>query len=293
MICLSTGSLYTFGLARVFDLAAQVGFDGMEVLIDRRWDTRTPSYLRHLSREYGLPLVALHNPFDLDVPGWPFDQKERLARTASLARELEIPVVVAHLPFRFYALILQWHGPRHRRIMLPILWPRREAYFHLLRGEGLPQMEADLGVTIAVENMPDRRFFGLSLPFYWFNRLDLLGRFPHVTLDTTHLGTWGLDPVEAYRRLGTKVRHVHLSNYDGREHRSPPNGRLGLDTLLHALDGDGYSGAVSVECAPDALDADDVARCRTALKRAVAFCRAHYVGGRHPLLAKALGSGVQ
>ena len=293
MIVLSTGSLYTYGLARVFDLAAQVGFDGIEVLIDRRWDTRTPAYLLRLSREYGLPIVALHNPFDFDVPGWPFDQRGRLERTAALAQELGVPVVVAHLPFRVYALIVQWHGTRPRRHMLPIPWPRREPYYHLLRGGALAEMEADLGVTIAVENMPDRRFLGLSIPLYWFNRLDLLARFPHLTLDTTHLGTWGLDPVKAYRELATRVSHVHLSNYDGREHRSPPEGRLPLDKLLRALDGDGYRGAVSVECAPDALDAEDAASCRAALERALAFCREHYAGAPLPLLADSARSRVQ
>jgi len=154
-------------------------------------------------------------------------------------------------------------------------------------------MEADLGVTIAVENMPDRRFLGLSIPLYWFNRLDLLSRFPHLTLDTTHLGTWGLDPVEVYRAIRTKVRHVHLSNHDGREHRSPPEGHLPLDKLLQALDGDGYEGAVSVECAPDALDAEDEERCREALERALAFCREHYARAPQCLLANSARSRVQ
>ena len=59
MIALSTGSLYTFGTARVFELAAQVGYDGIEVLVDHRPDTRDPAYLRRLSSEHGLPIVVL------------------------------------------------------------------------------------------------------------------------------------------------------------------------------------------------------------------------------------------
>jgi sugar phosphate isomerase/epimerase len=71
MIALSTGSLYTYGTARAFDLAARAGFDGVEVLVDHRWDTRQPDYLRRLSADFALPIVAVHNPFVTGVEGWP------------------------------------------------------------------------------------------------------------------------------------------------------------------------------------------------------------------------------
>ena len=98
MIALSTGSLYLYGTARVFELAAQVGFDGIEVLCDDRPGTRDPAYLRRLSSEYDLPIVALHSPFAKKVPGWPDDQLGRLERTVALAQKLEVPTVVVHLP---------------------------------------------------------------------------------------------------------------------------------------------------------------------------------------------------
>ena len=55
MIALSTGSLHSYGLARVFELAAQVGFDGIEVIVDHRHDSRDPAYLHRLSAACGLP----------------------------------------------------------------------------------------------------------------------------------------------------------------------------------------------------------------------------------------------
>ncbi len=51
MIALSTGSLYTYGTARVFELAAEAGYDGIEILTDHRWDSRQPAYLRRLSSD--------------------------------------------------------------------------------------------------------------------------------------------------------------------------------------------------------------------------------------------------
>ena len=74
MLALSTGSLYTYGLDRVFDLAKEAGFDGIEVLVDGRWDTRQDDYLKHLMDRHGLPVVSLHSPFHLiRVPGWEQD----------------------------------------------------------------------------------------------------------------------------------------------------------------------------------------------------------------------------
>jgi len=118
MIALSSGSLYNYGTARVFELAAQAGYDGMEVLVDQRWDTRHPAYLRRLSDDYGLPILAVHNPFVFGVAGWPDDQLGRLQRTVALAQELGVPTVVTHLPFRFHAIMGHWHAYRMRPFRL-------------------------------------------------------------------------------------------------------------------------------------------------------------------------------
>jgi len=275
VIALSTGSLYTYGIARIFGSAAQAGYDGIEVLVDHRWDTRQPAYLRRLSADYGLPIVAIHSPFVVEVPGWPADQLGRLQRTVALAQEVGVSTVVTHLPFRLYAIVGHWHAYRPRRFFLPVPLPRREPYYHFLRN-GLAELEAGAGLTIGVENMPSKRLLGLRFNGYWYNSPAELSHFPHLTLDTTHLGTWGLDPLAVYGQLRERVVHVHLSNYDGREHRSPPDGCLPLAGFLRYLARDGYQGAIVVECHPDALDAEDEARCLAALCRALAFCRSHF-----------------
>ena len=122
-IALSTGSLYTYGIARVFDLAAKAGFDAIEVLVDHRWDSRHPAYLRQLSRETGLPLAAVHNPFVSHVPGWPHDPLGRLQKSVALAQEVGAEVVVTHLPLRIRAARLELYGFRTRPLLLPIPVP--------------------------------------------------------------------------------------------------------------------------------------------------------------------------
>ena len=106
-LVLSTGSLYTYGLDRVFALAAEAGFDGMEVLIDARWDGRQPDYLARLMQESGLPITTVHTPFIPWVPGWPPGGLDRLERSAEVARAVGAGVVVAHLPLRFYGLRIE------------------------------------------------------------------------------------------------------------------------------------------------------------------------------------------
>ena len=218
----------------------------------------------------------MHSPFAVEVADWPADQLGRLRRTVALAQTLGVSTVVTHLPFRLYAIAGHCYGHRPRRFVLPLPLPRREPYYHFLRDGQVAELEAETGVTIGVENMPQNRFLGLGINRYWFNSLAELERFPHLTLDTTHLGTWGLDPLAAYDRLRERVVHVHLSNYDGREHRSPPDGHLPLGKLLRRLARDDYSGAITVETGPEAMDAADEARCLSALRRALAFCREHF-----------------
>jgi sugar phosphate isomerase/epimerase len=275
MIALSTGSLYTYGTARVFELAAQAGFDGIEVLCDHRPGTRDPDYLRRLSDGSGLPIVALHSPFARQVPGWPDGQLGRLERTVALAQALEVPAVVVHLPVCLARLTVQWYGAFSGRFHLPLPWVQRKPWYHACAGDGLAEMEAASGVRIAVENMPRRRFLGIAQPIYWFNRPERMRRFPHVTLDTTHVGTWGWDLLDVYETLRERIVHVHLSNFDGREHRAPMEGRLPLDALLRRLSADGYQGAISVESGPGALGAEDARACRATLERVVTFCREH------------------
>jgi sugar phosphate isomerase/epimerase len=275
MIALSTGSLYVYGTARVFELAAEVGFDGIEVLCDRRPDTRDPAYLRRLSDEYGLPIVALHNPFSHSLSAWPGDQLGRLERTLALAKELGVSTVVAHLPYCLAGVVVRWDGAVAGGFGSPLPWIQRKPWYRALAEGRLAEMEAKSGVRIAVENMPQRRALGFSLPVYWFNRPEQMTHFPHVTLDTTHVGTWGWDLLSVYETLRDRIIHVHLSNYNGREHRAPEDGRLPLDVLLQRLSEDGYQGAISIESDPAAMEAEDAWACRATLERALAFRREH------------------
>lgn len=281
MLALSTGSLYTYGLDRVFDLAKEAGFDGIEVLVDGRWDTRQAGYLKRLMDRHGLPVVSLHSPFHLiRVPGWEQDPLWRLKKTVELAEDLEARVVVAHPPLGWLRLYLHVTGASNKRrfwVGLPLSWLVGRPYARWLRDE-LEDFQRGTGVTIAVENMPSRRVGPLRFDLYQMTRLESLERFQHLTLDTTHLATRGLDIIQAYERLADQVAHVHLSNYNGREHRLLQDGHLPLADFLRRLSQGNYKGIVTLELQPDALGDGDEGRVSANLRAAVDFCRRHFSG---------------
>lgn len=276
-IALSTGSLHTYGIARVFELAADSGFEAVEVLVDHRWDSRDPAYLQRLSREIGLPVVAVHSPFVPHVPGWPSDPLARLRESAALARQLGASVVVTHPPLRIHLAKIELFGAQRRSFLLPLFLPISVDFRHFLLN-GLARFEAAEKVLVGVENMPAKRFLGIEICIHALNDLEVLAALPHLTLDTTHLGTWGLDPLATYERLKTRIIHVHLSNFDGVEHRLPGDGHLPLGELLRRLTRDRFQGAVTIELNPEVLQAEDEAQVRVHLHRVIQFCRANMAG---------------
>jgi len=280
MFILSTGSLHSYGLDRVFALARAAGFDGIEVIVDARWDTRQAHVLRALSDAHRLPVTSLHSPFVLDVEGWEDTSAQRVQRTMALARELGVGLVVAHLPFRWHWLMVNTTLSGSHRWRWPMFWPRDAEYARWLLAEAIENRDGD-GPRLLVENMPARRWWGgLRLNPYRLNSQVGLRQFPWLVLDTTHVGTFDADLLAFYESVKTQVAHVHLSDFDGREHRLPGTGRLPLAALLHRLAADDYQAAIVVETGPTALHAGGAdSAVQQALEMALCFCRENFLPG--------------
>lgn len=273
---LSTGSLYSYSIERVFGLAVAAGFDGIELLIDHRWDTRQADYLQSLIQRHTLPVRALHSPFARNCQGWGETEFGAIARTAELAAELGAEVVVHHLPLRFGYTI--WQN-RNRRLLLPNPFDRSHRQYADWLLNVYHTLQDSTDVLLCIENLPVQRLLTVPInPARWNahsrDTVRDITRFPHITMDTTHLGTWGLDPLEAYNHWGEQVKHVHLSNFDGREHRRPETGRLHLDALLAGMAADRYGHAISLELHPDALEAGAAdERIIELLRGSLGYCR--------------------
>jgi len=277
LIALSTGSLYSYGLHRTFELARETGFDGIEVLIDQRPDTFQSHYLRRLQREHGLPILALHSPF-LPADSWERGNLACVRRTVALAQEVGAKVVVTHLPRRASGILVHFLWRRGHRTLLPIPWGGDREWLAFVQ-DGLTHLEATTGVIIAVENMPAHRIGPFRLNGHWLNTPQEMKVLPHITLDTTHLGTWGYELLAVYEQLKDQVAHVHLSNFNGKEHRLLDDGHLPLAQFLERLGTDGYKGIISLESNPNALKAEDENQVRANLRNSLTFCRQHLAHG--------------
>jgi sugar phosphate isomerase/epimerase len=273
MIALSTGSLFTYGIARVATLAAAAGFDGLEIMVDDRWDTRDAAYLQAVADAAGIPILSVHAPFRPGIQGWDEDEVSRLKRTVDLARAVGASMVVVHPPLRFSWIALRYPPFINMALLTPI--PRRSRYRRWLAAE-LERYRARAGVTIAVENMPRHRLGPRLVNIFDMNEIRDLRHFPAITLDTTHIGTWGVDLLDTYEVLADRVVHVHLSNYNGRQHRLPHDGSLALAPFLAALRRRRFAGVIVVELEPDSAGAGDEAVVHDRLVKSAAFCREHF-----------------
>ncbi len=273
-VLFSTGSLHLLDIAACFELAAEAGFDGMEIMTDGRWSTRDPIYLQKLSARHRLPVLVVHTPFSPALPGWhdPRDEIRRIEHTIRLAETVQAETIVVHLPQKLAPAFFQM--PR-RRIMLPWRSPFGPIKAWMEQGL-LARLQQSIPIKIAVENMPARRIRGRLIDTTWWNTIEGWSRSHQwLTLDTTHWATKDVNPLDAYRAASERVCHVHLSNYDGHEHRLPHRGRLDLGALLRAMAADGFSGTISNELYPDSLEFHDDTALRRNMRDCLEFCRIH------------------
>ncbi len=272
-ILFSTGSLHVEEISTCFKLAKEAGFDGIEIIIDRRRSTFNPVTLNRLSDQYNLPIKVIHNPFFMFLPDSPDSRNpiKVLKDSVALAEAVNAESVVLHLPAKEGQKYVLNPGKNHTGFTFNN--PDHKLYQWIKTG-GLRNFQNTSEVKICVENMPKRG--GLFHPknlYYWNNIKEWSTIHDYLTLDTTHWGTWNLDPLDAFKAGDSRVRHIHLSNFNGREHQLPENGTLNLSGLLRAVAQIDHKLSVTLELCPDALDYQNERNVKENLSQAVQFMR--------------------
>ncbi|GAA1280427.1 sugar phosphate isomerase/epimerase family protein [Saccharothrix xinjiangensis] len=255
---LSTAAVWPQPAGAAFEAAAELGYDGVEVMVWADPISQDVGALRRLSNRTGVPVLAVHAPCLLiSQRVWSPDPAERLRRSVVAAGELGARTVVLHPPFA---------------------WQRRYA-------EAFPELvaslEDDSGVAIAVENMfPVRRPLGRgrSVQITAFrpsiDPTDVGHR--NYTLDLSHASAAHVDAMELAKRMGDNLTHVHLADGSGLpkdEHLVPGRGTQPCAELLAHLTRTGFTGQVVLEV--------NTRRARTApdrtalLAESLAFARRH------------------
>jgi sugar phosphate isomerase/epimerase len=230
-VALSTSSVYPERTPDAFEMAARLGYDGVEVMVYTDPVSQAAEALLRLQDYHQLPIVSVHAPsLLLTQRVWGREPWEKLRRAQELAERVGARVVVLHPPFR---------------------WQRE-----YVRGfeTGLAAMAEETSVLFAVENMYPLRAGGSEVvpyaPHWDPTALDV----PSITLDLSHTAASGSDALIMATELGSRLAHVHLADGTGSpagpvpdEHLVPGRGGQPCGELLSLLPPAGYPGAVVVE----------------------------------------------
>jgi sugar phosphate isomerase/epimerase len=224
---LSTASVYPESTAVAFELAARLGYDGVEVMVWTDPVSQDAEALRRLSDYHGVPILALHAPcLVITQRVWGADPWGKLQRARSAAERVGANTVVVHPPFR---------------------WQRD--YARDFRA-GIERMAGETGVRFAVENMFPLRVRGRLVSAYapdW----DPSGEpHRHFTLDLSHTAVSRSDGLAMQDAMGDRLAHVHIADGSGvakDEHLVPGRGTQPCGELLGRLAERAFTGSVIIE----------------------------------------------
>ena len=253
-VLLSTSSVFPEPTAAAFELAASLGYDGVEVMVWTDPVSQDARALQVLASHYGVPVLSVHAPCLLiTMRVWGTEPWEKLRRSARLAMEVGAPTVVVHPPFA---------------------WQRDYATGF---GAGLRALHKQFpDVSFAVENMYPVRVRGREFVPYLPGWNTSKFGYDAYTLDVSHCAAARTDALAMADAMGSALQHVHLGDGRGEgrdEHLVPGRGTQPCGPLLASLRSRGFTGSVAVEVSTRR------ARSRQAriddLAAALAFAREH------------------
>ncbi|MFJ1459624.1 sugar phosphate isomerase/epimerase family protein [Nocardia sp. N2S4-5] len=269
---LSTASVYPENTEAAFRYAAELGYDGIELMVWAEPASQSITTVENYARRYSMPVLAVHAPCLLiSQRVWGADPIAKLERSVRTAEALEASTVVVHPPFR---------------------WQRRYADGFAAQ---VAQLEEHSSVAVAVENMFPMRadtLFGrrtgsarrlerrggpgLSLTAFSPSYDPTDTGFGNYTLDLSHTATAGVDPLALAARMGDNLAHLHLADGTGAahdEHLVPGEGNQPCAEVCEALVHNGFHGHAVIEV--NTQNARTKAARAAALHRALTFARAH------------------
>lgn len=252
-VALSTASTYPESTATAFEIAARLGYDGVEVMVWTDPVSQDIDALRRLSDYHGVPVLAIHAPcLIITQRVWGTDPWAKLVKARSAAESLGARVVVVHPPFR---------------------WQRDYARDFVA---GIERMAGETDVRFAVENMFPLRARGRAVVPYAPDWSPVDEDYRDVTLDLSHTSVSRTDALEMLSALGDRLAHLHLADGSGSardEHLVPGRGDQPCEQVLERLAVGGFEGVVVVEV--NTRRAESRAEREADLAEALAFTRLH------------------
>lgn len=259
-VALSTASVYPESVEAAFELAAELGYDGVELMVWIDPISQDVAAVAGLAERFGVPVLSVHAPcLAVTQRVWTADPIGRIRRSVAAAATLGCSTVVLHPPFR---------------------WQRRYAARF---ADEVARAGEHAGVALAVENMyPITRSGVRTVPYSPGFDPTEVGH-AHYTLDLSHTAAAGTDALAMLDRMGSGLTHVHLADGSGAprdEHLVPGRGAQPCAEVCERLAASGFGGVVVVEVS--------TRRCRTRAERAellaesLLFARLHLQPSARP-----------
>lgn len=269
-VTLSTSSMFPESTASTFECAADLGYDGVEVMVGMDSVSADIDQVAALAEYHQMPVTSVHAPCLLVTPNvWGTDPWGKLDRSGEAARRFGSHIIVVHPPFR-------WQRDYSAGF---------EAGIARLNAEEANQAA---GVTYAVENMYPWRTPAGKFLAYAPDWDPTLRAYDHLTLDLSHASTSRMDSVEYVRAWGRRLAHLHLTDGSGSfkdEHLLPGEGDQRSFEVVRDAVSRGFNGDVVLEVNTHRFDnrsdrQDALARCLDGTRDAVAEGMASRTGAR-------------
>lgn len=246
-IGLSTASVYPQNTEAAFGYAADLGFDGIELMVWGESVSQNVAQVAHLSQRYQVPVLSVHAPcLIISQRVWGRDPKAKLRRSVQAAEDLGASTVVVHPPFRwqrdyvraFDDLVTELEASSDVRVAVENMFPMRADRF-FGAGERSARRMSERGGTPGASASA----FGKSID-------PTVDGYAHYTLDLSHAATAGVDALGMADRMGRGLEHLHLTDGTGAahdEHLIPGDGSQPCVEVCRRLADSDFSGAVVLE----------------------------------------------
>jgi sugar phosphate isomerase/epimerase len=249
---MSTAAVYPEPTAAAFALAAELGYDGVEVMVQTDPVSQSVDALSDLVQEYQIPVLSVHSPcLLLTARVWSSDPLVKLARSVDMAERLSATAVVVHPPFVWQRSAVATFTP------------------------SVAELQDRTDVRIAVENMFPVKVRGAVVNSYRPHWNPVAAGHRWFTLDLSHTATSRIDAMELAAQMGDRLGHLHLGDGSGSakdEHLVPGRGGQPCAEMLDLLSRNGFDGAVVVEISTRNVAQEER---ETDLAEALTFARLH------------------
>lgn len=234
-IGVSSSCFYPLEAEKAFMNLAQLGIKTTEVFFNSPSELEAPflKEINQIKADYGMDIVSFH-PYMSFAEGFFIFSEYKRRFYDSLEMYKPFFNAAAQLGARYYIM----HGSKNFKILSCEEYAER---FALFKGTA-----KQYGVEILHENVVD--YVGQS-PEFMLELKRILGDEFAMVLDVKQARRAGVDTLDFVRKLGTSIKHLHLSDCDSKHDCLPPSASGSFDfvSLFTELEKIGYSGDGMVE----------------------------------------------